>query len=108
MKARNGKNTKSEPLLNTVAESIGAALGTIAAKADAAQKALTHSNVVRSAEREVKKLARKTKRAARKTVRRSTRAVAKVKRSKVAKAGRRAASAVKRARRSTARRISSR
>src|SRR5271170_857831 len=100
MKARNGKNTKSEPLLNTVAESIGAALGTIAAKADAAQKALTHNSVVRSAELGAKKFTRKTKIAARKVASRASRAATSAKRSKVAKAGRRglrrAASAVKR------------
>jgi len=50
MKARNRRRTNNGALLNTVAESIGAALGTIAAKADAAQKALTHSGVVRGVE----------------------------------------------------------
>lgn len=84
MRARNGKGRKGEPLLNSVAESIGAALGTIAAKAGAAQKALTHNSVVRSAEREAKKLTRKTKRAARKTAGRASRAAASVKRNKAA------------------------
>src|SRR5580692_1488765 len=85
MKARNGKRTKDEALLTSVAESIGSALGTIAAKAGAAQKAFTRSSVVRGAEREAKKLARKGKRSARKT----SRAAANLKRSKVAKAARR-------------------
>ncbi len=90
MKARNGKRTKDGALLNSVAESIGAALGTIAAKAGAAQKALTHNRVVRGVEREAKKLARKS----------TSRAATNVKRSKAAKAARRglrhATSAVKR------------
>jgi hypothetical protein len=86
MKARNGKSTKDGALLTSVAESIGSALGTFAAKAGAAQRALTHNSVVRGAEREAKKLARKSKRSARKTV---SRAAASLKSSKVAKAGRR-------------------
>ncbi len=98
MKARNGKRTKDGALLTSVAESIGSALGTIAAKAGAAQKAFTHSSVVRGAEREAKKLARKSKRSARKT---TSRAAANLKRSKLAKAARRgvrrATSSVKRA-----------
>jgi hypothetical protein len=40
MKARRGKHSKGEGLLISVAESIGSTLGTIAAKADAAQKAI--------------------------------------------------------------------
>jgi hypothetical protein len=72
-----------------VAESIGAALGTIAAKADAAQKALTHSSVVRGVEKGTKKLVGKSKRAAKKTARSASAAATRPKRSKVAKAGRR-------------------
>ena len=40
MKARTGRHTKDEALLISMAESIGSTLGSIAAKADAAQKAL--------------------------------------------------------------------
>ena len=101
MKKRNGKHTKGAPLLNTVAESIGAALGTIAAKADAAQKALTHSSVVRGVEKGTKKLVGKGKKAARKTTRRAAAAATKLKRRKAAKAVRRslrrAAATVRRA-----------
>jgi hypothetical protein len=89
MRARNRKRTNDGALLNSVAESIGAALGTIAAKANAAQKALTHSSVVRGIEREAKKFAQKGKSSARKTTRRAGAAAARLKRSKVAKAGRR-------------------
>jgi hypothetical protein len=89
MRARNRKRTNDGALLNSVAESIGAALGTIAAKANAAQKALTHSGVVRGIEREAKKFAQKGKSSARKTTRRAAAAAARLKRSKVAKAGRR-------------------
>jgi hypothetical protein len=98
MKKNNGRHTKNGALLNSVAESIGSALGTIAAKADAAQKALTHSSVVRGVEREAKKVVRKGKRTARKV---KNRAAGTLKRSKAAKATRRemrhAASSVKRA-----------
>jgi hypothetical protein len=98
MKEPNGRRTKNGALLNSVAESIGSALGTIAAKADAAQKALTHNSLVRGVEREAKKVARKGKRTARKVKNRGARTL---KRSKAAKATRRelrrATSSVKRA-----------
>jgi hypothetical protein len=98
MKKRNGRGTKNGALLNSVAESIGSALGTLAAKADAAQKALTHSSVVRGVEREAKKVARKRKSTARRVKNRAARTL---KRSKAAKATRRelrrAASSAKRA-----------
>jgi hypothetical protein len=98
MKKRNGRRTKNGALLNSVAESIGSALGTIAAKADAAHKALTHNSMVRGVEREAKKVRRKGKRTARKA---TNRAAGTLKRSKAAKATRRglrrAASSVKRA-----------
>jgi hypothetical protein len=88
MKTRTDKNNKDGALLSNVAESIGAALGTIAAKAHAAQKALRHGSVVHSVEREAKKFVRKGKRSARK----SGNVVArKLRRSKLAKAGRRGA-----------------
>jgi hypothetical protein len=67
MKARKGKRTKDKALLINVAESIGSTLGTIAAKADAAQKALTRSSAAHTVEREGKKLMRKSKGVARKT-----------------------------------------
>jgi hypothetical protein len=98
MKTPTHKYNKNGALLSNVAESIGAALGTIAAKANAAQKALTQSSVVHSVEREAKKFVRKGKRSAGKS---GNAVAAKVRRSRPAKAGRRgarrAASSVKRA-----------
>ena len=75
------KSSKDQALLITVAESIGSTLGAIAAKADAAQKAITGSNIVSDVKRETKKLVHKSKRAA-VTAKRSA------KRSKSARAGR--------------------
>ena len=86
MKAHRSRHAKDGALLQSVAESIGSALGTIAAKANAAQKVWTRSGVVHTVERKVKKLARKSKRVARKT---TTAAAARLKRNKVAKAARR-------------------
>jgi hypothetical protein len=98
MKTRTHKYHKDGALLSNVAESIGAALGTIAAKANAAKKALTQSSVFHSVEREAKKFVRKGKRSARKS---GNAVAAKLRRSTLAKAGRRgarrAASSVKRA-----------
>jgi hypothetical protein len=86
MKARTRSHAKDAALLTSLAESIGSALGTIAAKANAAQKALSGSSAVHVAEREGKRLARRSKRAARKT---GKAAAASLKRSKAAKAVRR-------------------
>jgi hypothetical protein len=86
MKARTGRRTKDAALLTTVAESIGSALGTLAAKANAAQKAISRSSAVHVVEREAGRLVRKSKRAARKTTKA---AAASLKRSRVAKATRR-------------------
>jgi hypothetical protein len=98
MKARNGKRIKNGAMLNSIAESIGSALGTIAAKADAAQRVLTRSSLLRGAEREAKKVARKGKRAARKTTNRAARTLARSKSAKAVRRGlRRTASSVKRA-----------
>ena len=98
MRARRGQRTKDGALLTSVAESIGSALGTIAAKANAAQKVLTRSIVVHSVERGAKKFVRKSKRSVRKT---ANVAAANLKRNKVTKAARRglrrATSSVKRA-----------
>jgi hypothetical protein len=97
MKAHARKHTKDTALLTTVAESIGSALGTIAAKANAAQKVISRSSAVHVVEREGKRLARKSKAVARKT----SKAAANLKRSKAAKAARRglrrASSSIKRA-----------
>jgi hypothetical protein len=97
MKARTRSHAKDAALLTSLAESIGSALGTIAAKASAAQKALSRSNAVHVVEREGKKLARRSKRAVRKTAKA---AAVSLKRSKAAKATRRglrrASSSVKR------------
>jgi hypothetical protein len=97
MKAHARKHTKDTALLTTVAESIGSALGTIAAKANAAQKVISRSSAVHVVEREGKRLARRSKTVARKT----RKAAANLKRSKAAKAARRglrrASSSIKRA-----------
>src|SRR5271166_6253653 len=60
------KRTKGEALLITVAESIGSALGTIAAKADAAQQVLNPSRVAHVIKREGKQLRQKSTITARK------------------------------------------
>jgi len=97
MKAHARRHTKDTALLTTVAESIGSALGTIAAKANAAQKVISRSSAAHVVEREGKRLARRTKTVARKT----RKATANLKRSKAAKAARRglrrAGSSIKRA-----------
>jgi hypothetical protein len=80
--SRTHKSPKDQALLISVAESIGSTLGAIAAKADAAQKALTGSDVVGAVKRETNKLVRKGHRAA-------GRAKKSVKRSKPASAARR-------------------
>jgi hypothetical protein len=86
MKGRKGKRPKDEALLISVAESIGSTLGTIAAKANAAQKALTGRRVLHAVKRERKKLMRKSKRIARKN---RNAVAANLKRSKPASAPRR-------------------
>ena len=58
------KSSKDQGLLISVAESIGSTLGAIAAKADAAQKAISGSSIVSDVKRETKELVRKSKRAA--------------------------------------------
>ncbi len=97
MKARTGRHTKDEALLISMAESIGSTLGSIAAKADAAQKALSPSHIAETVQREGRKLVRKSKTVARRT---SNKAAA-LRTNKVAKAARRsvrkAASSAKRA-----------
>jgi hypothetical protein len=104
MNARTGKRTKDEAVMIRVAKSIGSTLGTIAAKADAAQKALTRSSAAHIVKREGKMLMRKSKGVTPKT----KNAVARnLKRSKLARATRRglrrATSSAKRAaRRGTA------
>lgn len=57
---------KEKSLLTNMAESIGSTLGVIAAKASAVPDAMSHSSLLRAAEREGKKLVRKSKTAARK------------------------------------------
>jgi hypothetical protein len=86
MKARTGRHTKDEALLISMAESIGSTLGSIAAKADAAQKALSPSHIVETVQREGKRLVRKSKTAARRT---RNKAAANLRTRKVAKAARR-------------------
>jgi len=78
------KSSKDQALLISVAESIGSTLGAIAAKADAAQKAISGSSIVSDVKRETKKLVLKSKRAA-------TTAKGSAKRSKAARAVRRVA-----------------
>ena len=67
--SRSHKPTKTESLLVNLAESIGSTLGTLAAKADAAQKAIVHSDIASTIERGGKTLVRKTKLAAGSTTR---------------------------------------
>jgi len=96
MKARRGRRSKDTALYN-VAESIGTALGTVVAKANAAQKALTRSSVVRRVEGETNKVVRKSKRAAQKTTNRAARTLKSSKAAKTTRRGlRRAASSIKR------------
>ena len=94
MKARTG----SEALLVSIAESIGSALGSIAAKADAAQKALNPTRIAETVQREGRKLVRKSKTGARRT---RNKAAGNLRTSKMAKAARggarRTASSAKRA-----------
>jgi hypothetical protein len=98
MKARTRSRAKDAALLTSLAESIGSALGTIAAKANAAQKALSRTSAVHVVEREGKRLRRRGKRAVLKTRKAAARGL---KRSKVAKATarglRRASSTARRA-----------
>jgi hypothetical protein len=67
MKARAGKHNKVEGRLIGVAESIGSTIGTIVGSANAAQKALTQSQGMRSVKRRGKKLVRKSQKATRRT-----------------------------------------
>jgi hypothetical protein len=97
MKARTSRHTKDKALLISMAESIGSTLGSIAAKADAAQKALSPSHIADTVQREGRKLVRKSKAVARRT---RNKASANRRTSKVAKAARRGARRV----RTTARR----
>jgi hypothetical protein len=98
MKAHARRHTKDAALLTSLAESIGSAMGTIAAKVNAAQKVLARGSAAHVVEREGRRLARRSKRAVRKT---GKAAAASLKKSKVAKAARRglrrASSTVKRA-----------
>ena len=86
MKARVGRHTKDEALLISMAESIGSTLGSIAAKADAAQKALNPSRIAKTVQREGKKLVRKGKTIAERT---RNKAAANVRPRKVTEAARR-------------------
>lgn len=65
MKARAAKRNKNQPLLTAMAQSIGSAMGTIAATANATQKALTRGPVTRTAKRESRKLVRKSSKSGR-------------------------------------------
>ena len=86
MKARTGRHSKDEALLISMAESIGSTLGSIAAKADAAQKALSASHIAETVQREGKKLVRKSNAVARRT---RNQAAANLRTPRVAKAARR-------------------
>jgi hypothetical protein len=86
MKARTGRHTKDEALLISMAESIGSTLGSIAAKADAAQKALSPSHIAETVQRKGKRLVRKSKTVARRT---RNKAAANLRARQVAKAERR-------------------
>jgi hypothetical protein len=94
MKARRHKPSKDEAFLMSVAQSVGSTLGTIAAKADAAQKAITCRTFVDAVERKGKKLVRKGKGVARET-RKAARSFSKSKLARAAHRGvRRAASSL--------------
>jgi hypothetical protein len=101
MKTSRTHKSKDQAILISVAESIGSALGAIAAKADAAagaaKEVLSGHNVTGSAKREGKKVIRKARRAARS-------AKNGAKKSKVARTARRTIGRAKRAvnRRTTA------
>lgn len=69
MKTTRKSSGKHTPLLVSMAESIGSTLGTIAAKADAAQRAMSKSDVVGKLERGSKKLVRSGKSAGKKAAR---------------------------------------
>jgi hypothetical protein len=86
MKVHARRHTKDAALLTSFAESIGSALGTIAAKANAAQKVLTRSSAAQIVGREGKRRTRRRKPIASKT---RKAAAASLKRTKVAKASRR-------------------
>jgi hypothetical protein len=88
MKARAGRHTKDEAVLISMAESIGSTLGSIAAKADAAQKALSPSHIAETVQREGKKLVRKSKTIALRT---RNKAAANLRTNKVTKVARRGA-----------------
>jgi hypothetical protein len=62
---RSRKSSKDQALLISLAESIGSTLGSIAAKAGAAQKALTKRKLTTKLEQEGKNLVRKGKKIAR-------------------------------------------
>jgi hypothetical protein len=62
--SRSHKPTKTESLLVNLAESVGSTLGTLAAKADAAQKAIANSEITTKLEREGRRIVRKTKQVA--------------------------------------------
>jgi hypothetical protein len=88
MKSSRTHKSKDQPLLISVAESIGSTLGAIAAKADAAKEALSGSPAATSVKRKSKKIVRKGQRAtanlkrtkpvraARRTLRKATKRVA--------------------------------
>jgi hypothetical protein len=61
--SRTHKSPKDQALLISVAESIGSTLGTIAAKADAAQRAISGTDVIGTVKSEAEKVLRKSKRA---------------------------------------------
>lgn len=67
MKARTSKRRKDSALLISVAKSLGSTLGTLAAKANAAQKAVTRSPAAHSVKRQSRKLRRASKSVARRT-----------------------------------------
>jgi hypothetical protein len=88
MKSSRTHKSKDQPLLISVAESIGSTLGAIAAKAGAAKEALSGSPAATSVKRKSKKIVRKGQRAtanlkrtkpvraARRTLRKATKRVA--------------------------------
>jgi len=75
------KRPKPDSVLVNLAESIGSTLGTLAAKADAAQRALAKRDITGLVEREGKKLARSARKVVAGARKNATRTVARRKRS---------------------------
>jgi hypothetical protein len=98
MPSNENKQPKDETLLVSVADSIGSALGAIAAKAGAVSDALSDNSFLQTAEREGRKIVRKGKTVAKRIKKSASKNVKSNKLAKTTRHGlRRAATASKRA-----------